>query len=178
MIEAGGKRYEGTREQVGTSSTTDSCYIALSVDHERGVMRMVLLSDWYTFRPAVTHRTIGLDDAEELMKKSDRRADRAASKLRAMRKTDDDDDDAQGSAARNAAKTEELLDDDFDDGAGPDWAADEMQHEDGNDGMDMGDEILFESDEDDGLGDDDELAFNERQQAKQQQSEVDGPPAS
>ena len=39
-----------------------------------------------------------------------------------------------------------------------------MAHEDGNDGLDMEDEDLFEDDEDDGLGDDDEIAFNERQQ--------------
>merc|ERR1719399_1476589 len=58
-------------------------------------------------------------------------------------------------------------DDEFDDGAGPDWAADEMRHEDGNDGLDMEDEDLFEDDEDDGLGDDDEIAFNERQQARE-----------
>ena len=83
----------------------------------------------YTFRPQVTYQTIGLDDAEALMAKKDTRSQRLG-RLKVKEGEGEEDDERARQAARDA--DEERA---FDDGAGPDWAADEMRHEDGNDGQ-------------------------------------------
>ena len=164
-----GRKYEGTREAVGTSSQASSCYVALRV--QEGAMTMMPLAEWFTFRPAVTHSTIGLDDAEALMDKSDKRSALRDKRVASLRKRDGDEDEGSGAAAGSDREA----DDDFDDGTGPAWVAGEMRDEDGNEGLDMQDEDLFDDDEDDSFEaakarelqygcvstDDAELAFHE-----------------
>ena len=191
-IKAGSKRFEGRQENVGASAQSSTCYAAVSV--KNGVMTLMPLADWYAFRPAATHTTIGLDEAETLMAKSDRRSALHEQRLLKLRKDGagaaaDAEDDPAAAAAAAAIKDE----DEFDDGAvrqrpasalatrghhvparphagasalpialggasarthrhadpthapcfvacapqGPDWAASEMAHEDGNEGLDM-----------------------------------------
>ena len=161
VVTAGGQGYEGSRESVGTSAQASSCYVAVRVTN--GVMTMSPIGDWYAFRQQTRHDTIGLDEAEELMKSKDRLSLLADQRLQKLRKDrdDDDDDDGKGGKKRAAAgssrgggggkavKREVDDDDEFDDGAGPNWAAAADRDEDGNDGLDMADEELFEDDEDD-----------------------------
>ena len=181
LLQAGGKKYEGTREMVGSSAEQASEYVVMRVDAQNGVMTMMPLSAWYAFRPSITHSTLGLEDAEKLLAAKDRKAARAEQRIKKMSKLEEDEEGGGAAdAARGAASSKEAArleeDDEFDDGAGPDWAAREAQEEDGNDGLDMEDEDLFDDDEDDGLGDDDEAAFNERQQAHQALHEQAGGP--
>ena len=169
VVAAGGKRYEGSREAVGTSATNASCYVAVSVSGD-GTMTLTPLSEWYAFRPEATHQTIDIDDAEMLMERSDKKSKLADMKLeRLLKKKDDFDEeeeggkkkgkdgggsgggDGGGGKARREGGAEGMDDDDdeFDDGAGSRWAARADDEEDGNDGLDMADENPFEDDEDD-----------------------------
>lgn len=172
VIAAGGKRYEGLREAVGTSATNSSCYVAVSINGDG--MTLTPLGEWYAFRPEATHKTIGLEDAEMLMERSDKKSKLADLKLERLlkQKEEEEEDDGEGSGGKKKGK--ELRgdiaasagaggsggghvergggmddDDDFDDGAEPGWAARADNDEDGNEGLDMADEDLFEDDEDD-----------------------------
>jgi hypothetical protein len=159
VLDIDGKRYEGTQEMVGTSTDQSTGYVVCKID--RGVMTLTPLAEWYAVKPAITHATIGFDEYEDRMEARNKSAARMDARLKETAKVEveDSQEDANVAALPD--------DDDFDDGAGPDWAANEMRNEDGNEGLDMEDEDLFEDDEDDGLGDDDETAFQARQQTKQ-----------
>ena len=178
LLQAAEKKYEGTREVVGAGEG-GSDYMVVRVDRKNSIMTMTPLNAWYSFRPAITHSTLGLEDAEALLAAKDKKALRAEQRLAKLTGVTGADDEegggggsgggggGDGGGGGSSSKNAEMAHDDegFDDGAGPDWAAREAQDEDGNDGLDMEDEDLFDDDEDDGLGDDDEAAFNARQEA-------------
>ena len=170
VLDAGSKRYEGTREAVGTSAQTASCYMVVHV--KDGAMEMMPLADWYAFRPAVTHATLGSEDAEDAMKRREKRSVMAEQKIEEKIAKQLGEDAAEGGASAAARKKRaKAEDDEFDDGAGPEWAASEMRDEDGNEGLDMEDEAQeFEDNDEDAFLDDDAIAFNERVQAKQSAS--------
>ena len=172
VINTGAKRYEGSRESAG-GLTQGSCYIAVRVDAQTGVMTAMPLTDMYSFKPAITYHTYDEKKAEELMAKMGNRKAMLEERLLAKKAHhaagDDDDDDPD----RPGLKAELVDDDDvFDDGAEPGWAAREDRDEDGNDGLDMEDEDLFDDDEDDGFGDDDDVALQERLHAKESAAEA------
>ena len=165
-ITAGGRKYEGMRQNVGTSSEQTPCYMAIRV--EDGVMTMLPVSDFYSFKPAITHKTTTLDEAEEAWKNRNKRDNLDDKKMRQMMRKDEmvGDDEDGGSGRANAggssrggggggggggSKAAAFDDDDeFDDGANPAWAAGEMDDEDGNDGLDIDEgNDGFDDDDDD-----------------------------
>jgi len=171
LLQAGGKRYEGTREMVGVGADQSSDYVVVRRDARNGVMTITPLAAWYTFRPSITHRTLGIDDAEALLAAKDRKALKAEMKLKKLTQKDvDDDEEAGGGGLGGRGGAGGMLDaDDFDDGAGPDWDHHQQvefnkyshglgdKDEDGNDGLDMeDDEFRADDDEDEGIFDDDE----------------------
>ena len=167
VVAVDGKRYLGAREAVGTSAFASSCYVALRV--QDGVMTMMPLEDQFSFRPEPTYTTIGLDEAEELMEKSDKRSAMRDRKFDKIAKRDEDGDPKAAGASSSSAggrgggggggrgggggggdgDFDGDFDDDFDDGAGPNWAAGAERDEDGNDGLDVEDDNEFDDDEDD-----------------------------
>ena len=183
-ITAGGRRYVGSRESVGADANASSQYVAIQIKH--GVMTMTPLADWYFFRPEVQHATMSLEDAEASMSSKSKRAEIRERRLANMTKKEEDDEEdedgkrggrkrsALGGGGGRGVKFDPDADDEFDDGAGPDWAAGEMRDEDGNEGLDMMDEELFEDDEDESfeatkrrdlqygivMADEEELSFN------------------
>ena len=171
QLQAGGKRYEGTREMVGVGADQSSDYVVVRRDARNGIMTITPLAAWYTFRPSITHRTLGIDDAEALLAAKDRKALKAEMKLKKLTRRDvDDDEEAGGGGLGGRGGAGGMLDtDDFDDGAGPDWDRHQQvefnkyshglgdKDEDGNDGLDMeDDEFRADDDEDEGIFDDDE----------------------
>ena len=151
-----GKRYEGTRESFGASAANNSCYVTVTLNEDSKTMTLTPLGEWYAFRPEVTHKTIGLEDAEMLMERTDRRSILQDQKLQDMltkKKGGEEEEEEEGGPAdgknKNKSKVDFVDDDEFDDGAGINWSARADEDEDGNEGLDMADEELFEDDEDD-----------------------------
>ena len=166
VVVAGGKRYEGLPSRVGNDS---SCYAAVSVKPD-GTMTFTRLSALsHAFRPERADQDMDLEEVEMRMMRADKAnllADSRLERLLKTRKDDEDDEDDEDPDARADKKKKTgkdtrsgkkdsgggaaVMDDDdeFDDGAGPGWAARADAEEDGNDGLDM-DVNMFEDDEDD-----------------------------
>ena len=167
VVVAGGKRYEGLPSRVGNDS---SCYAAVSVKPD-GTMTFTRLSALsHAFRCERADQDMDLEEVEMRMMRADKASLLADSRLERLLKTrkdneddeDDEDDEDPDARADKKKKTGKdsgkkdsgggaaVMDDDdeFDDGAGPGWAARADAEEDGNDGLDM-DVNMFEDDEDD-----------------------------